>query len=325
MGAQEFLNVLGPGDAGERLIGRPDDCGTCESVSSDGRQIATLMGTADGRFDFYVINTDGTGRREFPLPPGMQFGPGPFSGAFLYVGGFDDKGSNGVYRLTVADFGGLTRITHTPDGQRDVPVDVSADGSHLLVFRPGYTDNGEHGDLYLTDTRGDSMRRLNPVGMRVTLFPIVGSPGSFSPDSKSVAFAAYEGDQGQNINPDRSTVMVADVAGGTARPIGKTGTGTTSARWSPTGDVIAFQRSVGEGYDLYLIRPDGTGERQIREARAGTTDWAWVPVWSPTGAWLAFQRGSLFQSDLWAIRRDGSGLIRLTAHPAGYGGVTWAP
>ena len=64
--------------------------------------------------------------------------------------------------------------------------------------------------------------------------------------------------------------------------------------WSPDGKLIAFASSRWYG-GICLIRPDGTGLRQIFRGNASNVDW------SPDGRWIAFQGGD----GIYVIRRHG--------------------
>ena len=85
--------------------------------------------------------------------------------------------------------------------------------------------------------------------------------------------------------------------------------------WSPDGRTIAL---VDENNDrIDLIRPDGTGLRQVFDVlnsfNAGTTAANFtVPTWSPDGASLAFSAGNAYGSRLYRINVDGSQLVPLT-------------
>jgi Tol biopolymer transport system component len=319
---EELLHALLPGDEEARFIGETVDCGTCAHVSSDGERVLTLTLSADERFTIVRMNIDGTDRQVLEPPAGMSFSPGPFrDSSFFYVTGSheDDPAKTGIYAGGAAAYDGLEQLTtHDPTLPLEV-LAVTADGSRLLLIYPTDEQEPHDGHLYLMETEGGPVRRLNPDGTVVAWLPSTGAPGSFSPAGDRIAFAA------RDLQSGRAAVYVAEAAGGQAQRISDPGSGTVTAQWSPAEDVIAFEQRTTSGYELHLLAVDTKTDSVLGGATAATEDEAWAPVWSPSGDWLLFQRGSDLQYDLWAIRRDGSRLIRLTDHPAGYGGVTWAP
>jgi TolB protein len=63
--------------------------------------------------------------------------------------------------------------------------------------------------------------------------------------------------------------------------------------WSPKGDVIAFQTNRGgDGYELYLMSPDGSNQRPLRGAANGGPVTGSSFEWSPDGKRLAYASGS---------------------------------
>jgi dipeptidyl aminopeptidase/acylaminoacyl peptidase len=59
------------------------------------------------------------------------------------------------------------------------------------------------------------------------------------------------------------------------------------ARWSPDGNLIAFQSDRSGKYQIWVIHEDGSGLRQITEEPEGVVA---GPVWSPDGRRLAYNR-----------------------------------
>jgi Tol biopolymer transport system component len=80
---------------------------------------------------------------------------------------------------------------------------------------------------------------------------------------------------------------------------------------SPDGDWLAFQSAVGSQQDIFVIRTDGTGRRQL------TNDLFYdsIPRWSPDGERIVFSSNRSGSRDIWSIRADGSGLKQLTEIP----------
>ena len=85
--------------------------------------------------------------------------------------------------------------------------------------------------------------------------------------------------------------------------------------------LIAFARGGGVT-GLYVIRPDGTGERKIFTPRYDDT--ALSPAWSPDGKWIAFIPGAP-RKGVWAMRSDGSKLHRITIGRGIPASPSWSP
>jgi WD40 repeat protein len=72
--------------------------------------------------------------------------------------------------------------------------------------------------------------------------------------------------------------------------------------------------------DLYVVRPDGSGLRQLTNDPALDRK----PHWSPDGKHIAFQSNRNGSWDAWIINRDGSGLAPLTVHGGAHSPI-WSP
>ncbi len=110
----------------------------------------------------------------------------------------------------------------------------------------------------------------------VTPGPLDRSP-SWSPDGERIA---YQG--GKLVEGEPEGLWVSDVDGSNARLIFDEGNPSWPS-WSPDGRWIAFVGEHGDrgAMDLFLIRPDGTGLRQLSDTggpRAGSDD-------PPDGFW----------------------------------------
>ncbi|HEV2801091.1 MAG TPA: hypothetical protein VGW12_11370 [Pyrinomonadaceae bacterium] len=65
----------------------------------------------------------------------------------------------------------------------------------------------------------------------------------------------------------------------------------THPLWSPQGNRIAFLADRGAGYDIYLMNPDGSGERPVRDAAHGGPLATDNIEWSPDGTKLLYAVG----------------------------------
>ena len=77
---------------------------------------------------------------------------------------------------------------------------------------------------------------------------------------------------------------------------------------------IVYSAETGSGLQLFTVRPDGRGVRQLT-AVAGD---AAHPDWSPDGRRLVFEFGGETHAGVMVVNRDGTGLCNLT--PTGFQG-----
>ena len=96
----------------------------------------------------------------------------------------------------------------------------------------------------------------------------------------------------------------------------------SSPVWSPRGDLIAFTKSNGGTFSIGVIRPDGSGERQL-------TDGYLVegPTWSPNGRVILFSketRGKNGSSEIWSVDLTGRNLRRVNT-PGKSSDPAWSP
>jgi len=54
--------------------------------------------------------------------------------------------------------------------------------------------------------------------------------------------------------------------------------GAVTPAWSPDGDWIAFASNHEGNYDIYLIRPDGSGLRRLTQSPEAELSVGWGPL-----------------------------------------------
>jgi len=84
---------------------------------------------------------------------------------------------------------------------------------------------------------------------------------------------------------------------------------------SPDGHWIAFvsdRDSVGGPWELYVVRPDGSGVRRVTQTPADE----FAPHWSRDGREIVTMTASDDSTALWAIHPDGTGRRCVVARPA---------
>jgi hypothetical protein len=160
------------------------------------------------------------------------------------------------------------------------------------------------------------------------------SSPAWSPDARRIAFSSWRHciaesraapPNGGNC-PRELYVMNAD-GSGIQRITNMDTTGGFAASfpaWSPDGTQIAFiadRFGADRASTIRLVKPDGTGQRVVRES----PDIGFGRVsWSPDGAWMAFSGANtqLSYSGILVMSVDGSGIEKITA---GYDGFpSWS-
>ncbi|MEW6233351.1 MAG: phosphodiester glycosidase family protein [Chloroflexota bacterium] len=84
---------------------------------------------------------------------------------------------------------------------------------------------------------------------------------------------------------------------------------------------IAFTSSRDGSAQVYVMRPDGTGQTRLT---SGPYD-NWGPAWSPDGRKIAFTSRRDGNAEIYVMDADGSGQKRLTFAPSEEWGPAWSP
>jgi Tol biopolymer transport system component/DNA-binding winged helix-turn-helix (wHTH) protein len=109
-----------------------------------------------------------------------------------------------------------------------------------------------------------------------------------SPDGQSLAFARTDGAE---------RVHIAPLLGGTARPL--TSRPSSVPRWAPDGKLIAFSPNRSYTGGIFVIAPDGSGERRL-------TDVGGWPAWWPDGKQISYIAiGPDSSQQLWTVSVEG--------------------
>lgn len=111
----------------------------------------------------------------------------------------------------------------------------------------------------------------------------------------------------------RGRLMVADLRTHQAETITDWSAWTLTTRVSPDGQWLVFDKSAGDDFDrghqLHLVRPDGTGEREVHSSPFGSVS----AIWSPDGTRLLTAVDGAGANNLVIVRADGTGpVVELT-------------
>lgn len=147
---------------------------------------------------------------------------------------------------------------------------------------------------------------------------------SLSPDGKRIVYRVRGAENGLRIKSLINANVFKLTSGWDDFPV-----------WSPRGDRIAFTGFETGDFEIYTIRPDGTGLRQLTNTHGNDAH----PVWSPDGRWIAFLSSRVGWKDemvrpwhwaqsygeIFVMRADGTDVRQLTDNQWEEGVIGWAP
>jgi serine/threonine protein kinase len=341
-----YFQPVGGGNFNDLTADSPAD-DTQPSFSPDGTQIV-FRSEREGGGLFLMGITGGSVRRLTDSGFNPAWSPDGTKIAFATEGVASPLQRRLFSQISVVELAtGRTRVvtkddavqpSWSPHGQRIAYWGVPAGTSQRILYtipaaggpsRPAIQDghvswnpiwsaDGHH--LYYVSDRSGSMNvwRLpideatgEPQGEPEPITSSSQSLGLMSLSGRRIAYATDEGKSNlERWTLDPVTFKVADKP----LPVTQGSRSVRSAAVSADGQWIAFDTSSPQE-DLYLVRPDGTGQRQL------TTDAAKdrLPQWLPNGSRLLFYSDREGSYGAWTIDADGRGLQRL---PGGAGSLT---
>jgi WD40 repeat protein len=183
---------------------------------------------------------------------------------------------------------------------------ASPNGQYIALLRvAGTNDFGNVDTVEITLLERASQRMTSLVQ-----FPANASVFSWSPDSRSIVFAAG--------NATFTDISLINIDGSGQRSITDTAAQKVQAfdpALSPDGSQIAFIHDQS----LAVVNADGTNLRILVPANRGET--AKRPVWSPDGTMIAYTQ----DSSIVVIRPDGSAPVSVTSPMDYVGSPVWIP
>jgi TolB protein len=240
-----------------------------------------------GRYDTYVANADGSGRRlvveEMHQP---AFGPG---GEWLAVNGERDEAMN--LFIVRADGSQLREITeYIEDG---LPA-WSPDGGSLAFSSTRHGDKQSR--IYVIDEVPFERGRAD------------GRPLNFGPDDVRGEYPAWTEDGrivysgcDVTVEPAPCGLFVMPAAPG-VHPFTQLTDRKEDTAPDVSGDTVVFMSQRDGNWEIYTVGLDGTRLRQLTDNAANDG----LPIWSPDGRSIAFVSDQGGAWALWAMNADGS-------------------
>jgi Tol biopolymer transport system component len=265
--------------------------------------LTSIMPSFGARGDQFVV----TGR-----PPA-----GAVLGSSVNIG---TAGSNVVKQVYQDPKRNVLAAQWSPAGDRIIfavgVFNAFYNGFNGLFLEPG--DRPEGGaQIAMINADGTGFRELT-TGPNNSAFP------SMAPDGKRFVYRSFgaDGDGLRIMNLETSAVTWL-TKGYDNFPL-----------WSPRGDLIMFSRLAEGDYDIYTIKPDGTGLKRLTTSHGNDAHQAW----SPDGEQIVFASSRMGYKDegvytdapqpygeLFVMRYDGTNVRQLTDNQWEDGTPAWQP
>ncbi len=279
------------------------------SFSPDGKQITFVSGR-DGNAEIYLMNVDGGNVKRLTDDPAVDAHPA-FSpdGTQILFSSDREKEHSDVYIMNANGSGDpLNLINWENSSQHAGPGSWSPDGTKILFM----SDRTGKDGIYVMSAEVFRPQRILMDGHNNEL----GSP-AYSPDGKSIAYQVQlEDKSGElhiwNLETKRDSLVI------------RTKNADLAPAWSPSGQWIAFRNRVEDNTEICLIRPDGSGLKNLTQNPAADS----APSWSPDGRQIAFisnRDGNYGIFQIYVMNADGSNQHRVYYSQATNDWPSWSP
>ena len=313
------LYVMNADGSDKRRLTRSDWGFYQPAWSPDGRRIAfeerldprRWGGQCGGcNVEIYVVNADGTGRRNLTRNAGYDAGAvwSPDGQKIAYIGS-RGKGSGpwGKADIYVMNADGSSQQRLTPNPQADLHPVWSPDGRQI-AFTSWHSPNW---DIWVMNADGSGLENLTKSRAQEWAY-------TWSPDGRKLAFVRTRNTTERSDRGWELYVVNADGSGQrrllrTARPIN------APPAWSPDERRLLFVAldPTGDNSEISVMNADGSELHSLTPAGHS-------PAWSPDGRKIAFISTRLGPPAVYLMNPDGSGVRNLTPGIRGLGTFAWS-
>ena len=190
-------------------------------------------------------------------------------------------------------------------------------GFHGLFLKPEDRVDGGAAQIAVVSPDGSGFREVT-TGPNNNAFP------SMAPDGKRFVYRTFGPDgEGLRIMNTETHAVTTLTNGYDNFPL-----------WSPRGDLIMFSRQAQGDYEIYSVKPDGSGVKRLTFSRGNDAHMAWSPdgehiVFASTR--MGFKDEAVYTDapqpygELFVMRYDGTHVEQLTDNQWEDGTPAWQP
>jgi Tol biopolymer transport system component len=254
----------------------------------------------------------------------------PDGNRFVFVGPGENAKGAGV---GISNAGSDTSDVIYKDPSRNIlGPQWSADGKRIIFGIGEFAAffNGFHSEFMKAEDRAEGGAQIAIVNSDGTGFhEITKGPNnngfpSFAPDGERFVYRTF--------GPEGDGLRISNLRTGESRMLSK---GYDNfPLWSPRGDLIMFSGQVDGDYEIYTIKPDGTGLKRLTNSRGNDAHMAWSPDGSHivfTSTRMGFKDEAIYTDapqpygEIFVMRADGSDVQQLTDNQWEEGTPAWRP
>ena len=244
----DLFTVAVDGGRVRRLTNAPSYDGE-PSWSPDGARLV-FVSDRDGDDELFLIDADGTGLRQLTENEGRDDYPAwsPESGRIVFRS--DRDGTYRLYAIDPADGTTTLFADHAVDGR----LRWSRDGAQLVFS----VEHGSGSAFVRLDARGEAIQELELPDV-----PGAGNP-QISPDGSRVLFDAHS-ERSTESGDGLWELWTVDLERREPTRLTHNDVDDWGASWAHDGTWIVFAGGGrnNEGYEIFRMNADGTGQRQL--------------------------------------------------------------
>ncbi|MGI6379391.1 MAG: hypothetical protein ACOX2R_01245 [Anaerolineae bacterium] len=159
-----------------------------------------------------------------------------------------------------------------------------------IVF---YSNNPDATGLWAMDASGRNRQYLGSSRSIISQYEAMRERERYSPDEQYYLFVRDAGSPQvfYTVPGESMATQLTDMAGTSYDPV-----------WSPDGGLIAFSSNQDQSDDIWIVRPDGSGRRNLTENRY---PWDKHASFSPDGSRIVFWSNRSGVMQIWVMDADG--------------------